>query len=462
MENSSAFSNFDNQKVYFRSNATRSAAFRKESLRKLLAAMKSHENDILAALGDDLGKSRKEAYLSEVGLVESEIKAALKNIDSWMKPRKVRVPPALIPAKACIRPEPYGVALIIGPWNYPFQLLFSPLIGAIAAGNCVTLKPSEYAPKTSEAILELIGNTFDPQYISAVQGDAEFAAKLIDMNWDYLFFTGGIQTGKKVMSAASKHLTPLTLELGGKSPCVVDEQINLKVTARRIIWGKFFNAGQTCIAPDYLLVNENVVESLIPRLISTIEDFYGVAPEKCADYGRIINETHFERLNGLLDNQKIIHGGKCSKNDLFISPTLIGVDSWDNTIMQDEIFGPILPILTYKDLNDAIEAINSRPKPLALYLFSKDENVQKTVLERTSSGGVCINDTINHIVPHNLPFGGVGHSGMGKYHGETTFKAFSHEKSILNKSFRFDFRFRYVPYRFPFSIARYIIRFMTR
>lgn len=453
---------FESQNTFFRSGATRHISFRKEALKKLHKAIRSSEDDLFCALTSDLGKSRIDSFTSEIGLVELEINYALKHMHSWARKRKVGVPFGILPATASIHSEPYGTALIMGPWNYPFQLLFSPLVGAIAAGNCATLKPSEYATHTATVITRLIRDTFEPQYITSIEGDKDTAQKLLTRKWDYLFFTGGTAIGRKVMRAAAEHLIPLTLELGGKSPCVVDKSTNIKATARRIIWGKFINAGQTCVAPDYLLVHERIVEPLIQNLKTTVGSFFGADPKQCRDYGHIINHTHFDRLVSLLENQDIIFGGKHDRQNLYISPTIVRVDSWESSLMHDEIFGPILPVLTYSTINDAILTINSRPKPLALYLFSHDENIKNMIIENTSSGGVCINDTINHIVPHKLPFGGVGNSGMGQYHGEASFETFSHRKSVLSKSFLLDMRFRYPPYRFPLWLARMIMRLMTR
>jgi aldehyde dehydrogenase (NAD+) len=338
------------------------------------------------------------------------------------------------------------VVLIIGPWNYPFSLMIEPLLGAIAAGNCAILKPSEIAPHTSAIVAELIHKTFESDYITVIQGGVETSQQILAEKFDHIFFTGGTKIGKIIMEAAAKHLTPVTLELGGKSPCIVEPDIDLKTAARRITWGKFINCGQTCIAPDYLLVDRTIKSELITELKQSIQEFYGTDPATSPDYPRIISDQHFQRLSSFLQDGNIMIGGQTNPENRYIAPTLIDNIALDSPIMQEEIFGPILPMVEYGDLTEAINLINSRPKPLALYLFSQDKAKQTRVLENTSSGGVCINDTVVHISVRDLPFGGVGDSGIGRYHGKTSFDIFSHKKSVLKKSFIFDLDWRYAPY----------------
>jgi acyl-CoA reductase-like NAD-dependent aldehyde dehydrogenase len=392
-------------------------------------------------------KPQREAYASEIGMVLHEINYAIGNLKSWAKPRRVRTPRDHFLASSFIYAEPLGVILIIGPWNYPFQLVLSPLVGAIAAGNCSVLKPSEIASASSDVIASLIGHHFEPGFITVIQGGAETTQRLLAEKFDYIFFTGGTRVGKIVMEAAAKHLTPVTLELGGKSPCIVDRDVHIEYAARRITWGKFLNAGQTCVAPDYLLVDRSIKDELLERMKTCIREFYGDDPSRSPDYGRVISERHFDRLSQLLQGGKIIIGGDADAGDRYIAPTVIDHVSWNDEIMQEEIFGPILPVIEYGDLEEAISAINGRPKPLSLYFFSRNRGNQERVLRETSSGGVCINDTIIHLGTRTLPFGGVGESGMGSYHGKASFDTFSHQKSVLRRSFLFDTKLRYPPYR---------------
>lgn len=383
----------------------------------------------------------------EVGYVLSSISNAIKNIDKWTKPKKVSVPLHLLPAKEYIYSEPYGSVLIIGPYNYPFQLLIEPLIGAISAGNCAVIKPSELTPNTSSILHRIISETFDEEYICCIEGGLETNICLTNSKFDYIFFTGSVNVGKEVIKAAAKNLIPVTLELGGKSPVIVDPSANIKNAARRIIWGKTINAGQTCIAPDYVLVQEDVKQELVNCMKDTIRDFYGDNSELSSDFGRIVNIRHFERIKSILevDKQDIIIGGNTNKNSLYIEPTLINA-TWESESMKDEIFGPILPIISYKDVNSGIENINSREKPLALYIFSEDKKLTSKLLKAISSGGACVNDTIMHIVNNNLPFGGVGNSGIGSYHGKYSFDTFSHKKAVSVKKSKFNLSLILPPY----------------
>lgn len=434
------------QRQFFATGKTKDLDFRIEQLERLKQAIIDSKELVIEALNKDLKKSEVEAYLTEVGVIR-EVNYVLKNIKSWAKPKTVARPLEQFPSVARIYPDPLGVVLIVSPWNYPFQLTISPLLGAIAAGNCVTLKPSEISLHTSRLVADLISKTFDPSYIAVVEGGVEVSQELLSQKFDHIFFTGGTQIGRIVMEAAAKHLTPVTLELGGKSPCIVDTDIDLPTACKRIVWGKFMNAGQTCIAPDYLLVNRQIKRDLLGGIERTITEFYGQNPANNPDYGRIINDKQFERLQGLLQEGDIIVGGQTDAGDRYIAPTVIDGISLASPIMQEEIFGPILPVLEYDKLDQAIAIINQKPKPLALYLFSNDKQKQQQVLKETSSGGVCLNDTIMHLGVSELPFGGVGDSGMGSYHGKASFDTFSHRKSVLEKSFRFDLDFRYPPYK---------------
>ena len=445
------------QRQFFQTNQTQSLAFRIEKLKVLKQAILEHESAIEKALQDDLGKPKFEAYATEVGGCLEEIKYTIKHIKAWAKPKAVATPFIHLPASAKIYPEPLGVVLIIAPWNYPVQLLISPLVGAIAAGNCAVLKPSELALHTSHLLAEILPNYFDPGFVAVVEGDKEVTQQLLEEKFDHIFFTGSTQIGKIIMSAAAKHLTPVTLELGGKSPCIVEADTHLEYTARRIVWGKFINAGQTCVAPDYLLVNRIIKTALLERIKQCIRDFYGETPSTSPDYPRIINQHHFNRLCELLDSGEIIIGGDTNPTDRYIAPTVIDGIDWNAALMQEEIFGPILPVLEYTDLSEAIAQVNARPKPLALYFFSNNQQQQQRVLQETFSGGVCINDTIIHLACSTLPFGGVGDSGIGRYHGKASFDTFSHQKSVLNRSFFMDVKLRYPPYNGKLKLLKRLL-----
>ncbi|MDX2231991.1 MAG: aldehyde dehydrogenase [Leptolyngbyaceae cyanobacterium bins.349] len=432
------------QRAFFATGVTKPVEFRLEQLNRLKAAILARQDAIVQAAKADLGRPEYEGYF-EIGVL-AELNYVLKQLKSWVKPRKVGLPVTQLPGAAWVQPEPLGVVLIIGPWNYPFQLVISPLLGAIAAGNCAILKPSELAPATSSVVAQLIKDTFDPKHIAAIEGGAETAQALLTQKFDHIFFTGGTRVGQIVMEAAAKQLTPVTLELGGKSPCIVDRDIQLDITAKRIVWGKFVNAGQTCIAPDYLLVQEDLKPALLTALQQTIQEFFGDDPAQSPDLGRIVNDRQFDRLTQLLKGADIAVGGHSDRATRYIAPTILTHVTWDSPIMQEEIFGPILPILTYRQIDEAIAQINARPKPLALYLFSRDRALQDRVLTATSSGGVCLNDVFLQVAIWGLPFGGVGHSGIGAYHGKTSFDTFSHQKSVLKKPFWLDLDWRYAPY----------------
>ncbi|WP_054958173.1 aldehyde dehydrogenase [Paenibacillus dakarensis] len=431
------------QRRFFKSGTTRDIHYRVTQLKKLRSALIAKEAEVIQALRTDLNKSEQESFTTEIGIVYKELSYVIRNIHQWAKPRKVKTALTHIGSRGRILPEPYGTVLIIAPWNYPWQLAISPLIGAMAAGNTAVIKPSELTPAVSAVISALIKDTFPESYAAVVEGGPDTSTCLLQQPVDYIFFTGSTRIGKIVMQAASQHLTPVTLELGGKSPCIVHRDASLKLTAKRIVFGKFTNAGQTCVAPDYLLVHESVKEPLLQYMKEAITEFYGESPLKNPDYGRIVSEKHFLRLSHFLDNGSVRHGGNYDESNLLIEPTLLDDITWDMPVMEDEIFGPIFPILTYNDLNEVIATVNARPKPLALYLFTNDAGVQKQIMSEISFGGGCINDTLMHLATPYLPFGGVGASGMGAYHGKHSFDTFSHMKSILHQTNKFDFSFRY-------------------
>jgi aldehyde dehydrogenase (NAD+) len=450
------------QKAYFDSGETLPLSFRIRQLKKLKKGIETNEKKILEALYQDLRKPEIEAYNSEILGVVADIDYTLKRLKGWVKPRKVSTPLMHLPAKSLIYPEPLGEVLILAPWNYPFQLTLMPAIGAIAAGNCAILKPSEYAPHTSSMIAEIIRDNFEENYLAVVEGDAEVSKTLLQEKFDHIFFTGSAVVGKMVMSAASRHLTPVTLELGGKNPCIVWKDAKIEVAAKRILWGKFLNAGQTCVAPDYLLAHKEIHKRLTEALIKGIREFYGPQPRQSKDYGRIINKNHFERLKKYLDGVTIVAGGECDPNDLYIAPTLLTDVNESSQVMQEEIFGPLLPIIEFEKMEEVIDRIKSKPNPLSLYLFAEDKNVQETILRRTSSGGVCLNDTVSHIVGSTLPFGGVGESGFGSCHGKASFDTFTHFKSVLRRSFLFDAKMKYPPYRGDLRKMKKILSFLLK
>lgn len=448
------------QRRFFYGGVTKTLDFRIKQLKILKAAVEKNETELLAALKADLGKPAAEAYVSEIVDTISDINYALKNIRRWTKPQKVRTPFMLFPAASYIYPEPYGTVLIISPWNYPFKLAVSPLIGAIAAGNCAVIKPSELSEKTSRLMAKIIRENFDQEYISVVEGGREETQQLLAQKFDYIFFTGGAAVGKIIAVAAARNLTPLTLELGGKSPCIVDENVDIEKTAHRIVWGKFFNVGQSCIAPDYLLAHKKIKAKLLEKIKAVVREFYGENPLQSSDYGRIINEKHFLRISELLKEGNVVSGGETCAEKLYISPTVIDNIRWDSKIMQAEIFGPVLPVIEYENLDEIIPILNEKPKPLALYFFSSDKDKQEKIVRETSSGGVNINDTMAHIQNKNLPFGGVGESGMGAYQGRLTFDTFSHRKAVVKRSFSVDPKMKYPPYKIPLALIKKLMKFM--
>lgn len=421
-------------------------SFRKETLIKLLNAVIIYENEIIQALHDDFKKPAFEAVLTETSYVILELKNTIKNITNWAKPKKVFPSLFNFPSKDYIYKEPYGKVLILAPWNYPFQLVLCPLISAVAAGNQVVVKPSELTPKTSEVIVKIIGKVFDKNHVEVVEGGIEVSKKLLSERWDYIFFTGSVAVGKIVAKAAAKNLTPVTLELGGKNPCIIDETANLKLAAKRIVWGKFVNAGQTCIAPDYILIQKNMKKHFVNFLKEEITKAYGENPAESPDFARIINAKNWQRLVDMIEPDKVIFGGQSNLKDCYIAPTLVEETSLESLIMQDEIFGPILPILTYKKEAEIAAVLSKFEKPLALYIFTENPSFYRRIIESQSFGGGCINDTMIHFANKRLPFGGVGHSGMGAYHGKLSFDTFSHQKSIVKKANWLDLPMRYAPY----------------
>jgi aldehyde dehydrogenase (NAD+) len=433
------------QRAFFQSGETRPPEFRLAQLRKLHDALVMNEGALLAALRADLRRSAHDAYFGEVGFVLSDIRHALRHLRAWTQPRRRGVPWLAWPGQGWVCAEPFGVALIVGPWNYPLQLLLLPLVGAMAAGNCAVLKPSELAPHTAAVIAKLIQGNFPEEYVAIFQGERDVAEALLRERFDKIFFTGSTNVGRMVMAAAAQHLTPVTLELGGKCPCLVCADVPLEVTARRIAWGKFMNAGQTCVAPDFLLVDRRIRAGLLEALKQALRQFYGDDPQQSADYGRIINRRHFERVTGFLGSGRVVHGGQHDANDLYLAPTIVTEVPHCAPVMQEEIFGPILPVLEFDQLDDALALLRKPPTPLAMYLFTQERAIQNRVLDTVRSGGVCLNDTVVHLAAKALPFGGLGDSGMGAYHGQASFESFTHYRSVLRRSFRFDARLRYPP-----------------
>ncbi len=436
----------ENQREFFNSNATKSIKFRKEQLRKLLDILKANEELMYEAIYADFKKSKFETYETELALLYAEIKHSIKKVRSWSKRRCVGTNLANLPGSSYIHPEPLGNTLIIGAWNYPYLLTMHPAVSAMVAGNTMIMKPSELAMNTSRVMAKLINENFDSKYFHVIEGGVEETTALLREKFDKIFYTGSTAVGKIVMKAASAHLTPVTLELGGKSPAIVTKGASLKITAKRIVWGKFINGGQTCVAPDYLMVEKSIKQPLIEEIRKQILEIHGEDPQKSEAFVRIINPRHFKRLTALLNKDKIIIGGETDEDDLYIAPTLMDSITWDDAVMKEEIFGPILPILEYTDLNDAIKQIKTKPKPLALYLFTNKKSIRNKVFNEISVGGGVLNDTVMHLTNPNLPFGGIGNSGMGSYHGKFGFDTFTHYKGILQKATWFEPFVKYPPY----------------
>lgn len=448
------------QKEFFFNNNTIDINFRLENLKKLKRVLKDNEDVLLKALKKDLGKSYFEGYATELGMVYEEINQAIKNLKKWSKVEKVRSSIIYFPNKSYIYKEPYGVVLIIGPFNYPFQLVISPLIGAISAGNCAMIKPSEYSKHTSKLIEEIINNNFDERYIKVVEPleGKRVVSELLDLNFDYIFFTGSIRVGKIVMSKAAEKLIPVTLELGGKSPCIVDKDADIKKSAKRIVWGKFLNAGQTCVAPDYLYVHKEIKEQFLSELVKEIRIQFGENHKNNDDYPRVIREEEVDRLSKYIKEGKIHYGGEIIKSERYISPTILTEIKEGSKILEEEIFGPILPVYEFENLDYVLGKIKKGDKPLALYYFSESKEKIDKVLKGSSSGGVTINDTIIHIASSYLPFGGVGSSGMGSYHGKASYDTFTHRKSVLKRGTYIEFPFRFPPYKNRLGLIKKILK----
>ena len=450
------------QRCYFATGATSPLQFRLEALRKLRQALEDQEVKLLASLYADLRKPAHEALASDITFVVSEIEYAIKNLRQWIKPQRRGAPRMAWPARAAIVPSPLGVALILGTWNYPVQLLLMPLVGAIAAGNCAILKPSEMAPQTATVLADLIRGTFDDQHIALVTGDREVAESLLEERFDSIFFTGSAQAGRSVMAAAAKHLTPVTLELGGKCPCIVCADAPLRSTARRIIWAKMLNAGQSCVAPDFVLADKVIAESLIAEMKLAISEFYGPDPLTSPDFGRIVNERRFDQATKYLGDGKVILGGQHDRTQLYIAPTLMTELSPASSAMNEEIFGPILPVVTFKTIEEALSTVNARPSPLAIYFFARDRTLQDRFVSQTRSGGVCVNNAVLHMVGKRLPFGGLGESGMGRYHGKASFDNFSHQRTVVRCSPTLEVPLRYPPQRLSISRFKQALGFLLR
>jgi acyl-CoA reductase-like NAD-dependent aldehyde dehydrogenase len=435
-------------------------ASRKEALTKLLNVIITHENEIIEALYTDFRKPAFEAVLTETNYVISELKDTIKNLSKWAKPKRVFPSILNFPSTDYIYKEPYGKVLIIAPWNYPFQLALCPLISAVAAGNQVVLKPSELTPKTSEIITKIIGKTFPVNHVEVIEGGLEVSQNLLSQRWDYIFFTGSVPVGKIVAKAAAENLTPVTLELGGKNPCIIDNTANLKLAAKRIVWGKFINAGQTCIAPDYILIQKDMKSHFVDFLKLEITKAYGENPKSSPDYARIVNTKNWLRLANMIDDKKVIFGGQTDIEDRYISPTLIDESSVDTLIMKDEIFGPLLPILSYENDAEINTVISKYEKPLSLYVFTEDKKFAQKIIKQYSFGGGCINDTVVHFSNKRLPFGGVGHSGIGAYHGRLSFDTFSHKKAIVKKANWLDLPMRYAPYKDKLNSIQKLLKWL--
>jgi aldehyde dehydrogenase (NAD+) len=451
----------DRQKDFFKSNKTKDIAFRKDYLVRLRTELQRREKDIAKAMYNDFRKPEFETVMTETGIVRSELNLAIRKLRSWSKPFSVRPVLVNFPATCRIHKEPYGTVLIITPWNYPFQLVFSPLIGAIAAGNTVVIKPSEHSAHTSRIVSEIIAAVFDPGHVTVVEGEVAVAARLLRERWDYIFFTGSITVGKIVAKAAAEHLTPTTLELGGKNPCIVDETANIPLAARRIIWGKFINCGQTCIAPDYILVHKSVRELFITQCKKEITRLYGTDIQQSPDYGRIINLHNFEVLIRSITGEKVLFGGKTDAKDLYIEPTLLDNPDRGSYVMKHEIFGPVLPVISYHTEQEIYNYIESYEKPLAFYIFSNHKKFIQRLIHNHAFGGGTVNDTLVHFVNQKLPFGGVGYSGVGAYHGKHSFDTFTDEKGITTRYNWLDIPIRYAPYLGKLKTLKFFMRWFS-
>lgn len=451
---------FNQQKKFFNNGKSKDIDFRINKLKKLKKVIKENEEEILQALKNDLGKSNFEAYATEIGIIYDEINLHIKNVNKWAKREKRKSPMVHYPSKSYVYKEPYGVTLIIGPFNYPFQLVIAPLIGAISAGNTAIIKPSENTINTAKLLEKIINDNFEKEYIRVVDplGGKEVVSYLLDLPFDYIFFTGSVRVGKIVMEKAAKNLTPVTLELGGKSPCIVDSDANINLAAKRIVWGKFLNAGQTCVAPDYICLHKNIKEKFLKALVNEIRSQFGSDIKKSVDYPRVVNTMSLNRFAQYLNDGEIYFGGEIDKETLYMEPTILTNVKLDSSIMTEEIFGPILPIIEFDDLNQIINIVNDREKPLALYYFSESNKKIEYIIEKTSAGGVTINDTIIHVANGNLPFGGVGPSGLGKYHGKESFNTFSHIKPVMKRGTFIEFNVRFAPYNNRIKLLRKLMK----
>lgn len=450
----------EKMRQYFNSGATKSFAFRKEQLKKLKTAILEHEEDLYAALYTDLKKSKEECWVTELGFVISEINAALKNLRSWMEPEQAGTNLVNLPSSSRVMSEPLGVVLVIGPWNYPFMLLLTPVVGAITAGNCVVLKPSEFAPATDAVIKKLIEESFPPEYMLYVQGEGQevIPQMMNNFTFDHVFYTGSTSVGRIIYRMAAERLVPVTLELGGKSPCIVESDANIKVAARRIAMTKFSNAGQMCVAPDYVLVHASVKNKLLEELKGTLPRFFGDRPEDSHEYGKIINEKQFNRIAGYLSNGTMVCGGRTDKAKLFIEPAILTDVPLDSPVMNDEIFGPVLPVISYNSMEEARSVISRHPNPLAFYVYTSSRKKEKEWLEAVPAGGACVNNCSWHLTNHHLPFGGRGFSGTGSYHGKYSFDTFSHKKAVMRTPTWFDPDIKYSPFKGKLKLFKWIIR----
>lgn len=447
------------QQAYFATGVTLPVSFRKMALKKLYRMMVEREADLTRAVKADLGKSANETYMCEIGLIKAEISHFLKKLDGYAREKRVPTPMAQYVSRSFVKPVPHGTVLIMSPWNYPLLLTLEPLVDALAAGNTAVVKPSAYSPETSKVMAEILQAIYPPEYVAVVQGGRHENSALLECDFDYIFFTGSKNVGKEVMRKASKHLIPLTLELGGKSPCIVDETANIRLAAKRIVFGKFTNCGQTCVAPDYIYVEESVKDELITELKRQIRKQYGKSPLMNPTYGKIVNDKHFVRVTGLIDENKVVYGGRSDAKSRKIEPTIMDNVTWDDAVMGEEIFGPVLPILTYESLTEVVAKVNSMESPLALYHFSSNQKMINYVKERVAFGGGCINDTLIHLATSAMGFGGVGESGMGAYHGKIGFDTFSHKKSIVDKKTFLDLPMRYQPYN---KINDFLVRMFLK
>lgn len=448
------------QKDYFKTGETKDLAFRKTLLKRLKKELLKRETEITTALYNDFKKPIFESVATETEIVISELELTIRKLNQWAKPRKVRSSLLNFPSTDRIYSEPYGNALIIAPWNYPYQLALAPLIAAIAAGNTAIIKPSELTPNTSTLIKDIITSVFKPEHVAVVEGGVPVSTELLAQRWDYIFFTGSVFVGKIVAKAAAEHLTPTTLELGGKNPCIIDETANIKLSARRIVWGKFLNAGQTCIAPDYIIIHKSIKHQFYDAFKIEIERAYTENPEQSKDYARIINNKNFNRLAKMLDNENCIIGGDTNTETLYIAPTVIDEPILDSEVMKDEIFGPILPVISYENETELENIISNYEKPLSLYIFSTNSKSAKIILEQFSFGGGAINDTVIHFANHKLPFGGVGNSGIGAYHGKFSFDTFSHQKPVVKKGNWIDIPIRYAPYKGKLNLIKRVFKWL--